>query len=79
MTSARLILDFLLVRGRTHRYGPDRSQRADLHLPAGAGPHPVMVLIHGDSWQRGVGGGHAVARAGRPGRSAGGPGELSAV
>jgi acetyl esterase/lipase len=55
MTSARLILDFLLVRGRTHRYGPDRSQRADLHLPAGAGPHPVMVLIHGGSWQRGYG------------------------
>jgi acetyl esterase/lipase len=57
MVSPSLILDLLLVRGRTHRYGPDRSQRADLHLPpragpAGAGPHPVMVLIHGGSWQR---------------------------
>lgn len=41
----------LLTRGRTFRYGPDRSQRADLRLPAGAGPHPVMVLIHGGSWQ----------------------------
>ena len=30
---ARLIPDFLLTRGRTHRYGADRSQRGDLHLP----------------------------------------------
>jgi acetyl esterase/lipase len=47
----RLILDFL-ARGELHRYGPDRSQRADLHLPGGAGPHPVMVLIHGGSWNK---------------------------
>jgi acetyl esterase/lipase len=46
----RLILD-VLKRGRTFAYGPDRSQRADLHLPAGDGPHPVIVLIHGGSWQ----------------------------
>jgi acetyl esterase/lipase len=52
MPSASQILDVLLVRGRTHRYGPDRSQRADLHTPAGAGPHPVMVLIHGGSWNK---------------------------
>lgn len=45
----RLILD-LLQRGRTFSYGPHRSQRADLHLPAGPGPHPVIVLIHGGSW-----------------------------
>jgi acetyl esterase/lipase len=46
---ARLIFD-ILKRGRTYSYGEDRSQRADLHLPAGAGPHPVIVLIHGGSW-----------------------------
>jgi acetyl esterase/lipase len=46
-----LILDFLLTRGQSHRYGPDRSQRADLHLPDGRDPHPVMVVIHGGSWQ----------------------------
>jgi acetyl esterase/lipase len=46
---ARLFFD-ILKRGRTYRYGPDRSQRADLHLPAGSGPFPVMVLIHGGSW-----------------------------
>jgi acetyl esterase/lipase len=47
---ARLILD-LLRRGRTFSYGPDRSQRADLHLPPGPGPHPLIVLIHGGSWR----------------------------
>jgi len=47
----RLILDFL-SRGRTHRYGPHPSQRADLYVPSGSGPHPVMVLIHGGSWQK---------------------------
>jgi acetyl esterase/lipase len=50
VAGARQILDFL-TRGQQHRYGPDRSQRADLHLPGGSGPHPVMVTIHGGSWQ----------------------------
>jgi acetyl esterase/lipase len=49
VATPRLILDFL-KRGRTVSYGPDRSQRADLYLPLGPGPHPVMVLIHGGSW-----------------------------
>jgi acetyl esterase/lipase len=52
MTSPRLIAEIALTRGRTYRYGPDRSQRADLHLPASAGPHPVMILIHGGSWRK---------------------------
>jgi acetyl esterase/lipase len=51
MPRPRLILDFL-TRGKTYRYGADRSQRADLYLPRGAGPHPVMVLVHGGSWQQ---------------------------
>jgi acetyl esterase/lipase len=51
MTRTRLILDFL-TRGQSHRYGPHRSQRADLYLPLGAGPHPVMVVVHGGSWHR---------------------------
>jgi len=49
MLSRRLILD-LLTRGQPYRYGPDGSQRCELHLPHGAGPHPVMILIHGGSW-----------------------------
>ena len=28
-------------------YGPDASQWGELRLPAGAGPHPVAVLVHG--------------------------------
>jgi acetyl esterase/lipase len=51
MKRLRLLRDFLLVRGRAHSYGQHRSQRADLHLPPGAGPHPVMILIHGGSWR----------------------------
>lgn len=49
MARTRLILD-LLKRGRSFSYGPHRSQRADLHLPPGPGPHPLIVLIHGGSW-----------------------------
>ncbi len=31
----------------TMRYGPAPSQVAELFLPKGAGPHPVVVLLHG--------------------------------
>jgi acetyl esterase/lipase len=34
-----------------HRYGPDPSQVADLHLPDGPGPWPVAVLLHGGFWR----------------------------
>jgi acetyl esterase/lipase len=47
----RLILDFL-SRGRSHRYGPHASQRADLYVPPTSGPHPTIVLIHGGSWHK---------------------------
>lgn len=49
MSRALLIRD-LLGRPQAHRYGAHRCQRADLHLPAGPGPHPVAVTIHGGSW-----------------------------
>lgn len=50
MTTPRLILD-LLARPRRHRYGPARSQRADLYVPDGDGPFPVVVLLHGGYWR----------------------------
>lgn len=34
-----------------HRYGDHRRQVADLHRPAGTGPHPVAVVLHGGHWQ----------------------------
>jgi acetyl esterase/lipase len=36
---------------RVVSYGADPNQLADLWLPAGKGPHPVVVLIHGGCWQ----------------------------
>ncbi len=32
-------------------YGPAPTQFAELRLPAGVGPHPVMVLLHGGCWR----------------------------
>jgi acetyl esterase/lipase len=61
MSRARWIQHYLFTRGRTYSYGADRSQRGDLHLPEGAGPHRVIVLIHGGSWHRRYG--RAVMRA----------------
>ncbi len=61
MSRARWVRHFLFTRGRTYRYGGERSQRGDLHLPGGEGPHPVIVLVHGGSWQHRYG--RAVMRA----------------
>lgn len=34
-----------------HHYGEHPHQVADLHRPAGAGPYPVVVVLHGGYWQ----------------------------
>jgi acetyl esterase/lipase len=49
--SLRLLRNALRPPSSRHRYGPHRCHRADLHLPAGTGPHPVAILIHGGSWR----------------------------
>ncbi len=49
-STARVLLDFV-GRPERHRYGSHRCQRADLHLPAGDGPFPVVVTIHGGYWR----------------------------
>jgi acetyl esterase/lipase len=35
----------------TLRYGADPLQAVDVWLPAGAGPHPVVLMVHGGCWQ----------------------------
>jgi acetyl esterase/lipase len=34
------------------RYGPAPSQAIDVFLPAGSGPHPIALLIHGGCWTK---------------------------
>lgn len=38
----------------TVSYGPDPLQVADLRLPAGPGPYPVAIVIHGGCWRASV-------------------------
>jgi len=35
----------------TIAYGPAPQQKAELRLPKGPGPHPVVVLVHGGCWE----------------------------
>jgi acetyl esterase/lipase len=35
----------------TIAYGPEAQQKAELRVPKGAGPHPVVVLVHGGCWE----------------------------
>ena len=37
-------------RVRSVAYGPEPSQVGELYLPAGAGPFPVVVVVHGGYW-----------------------------
>lgn len=36
-------------------YGTDANQFGDLRMPAGKGPHPVVVVIHGGYWRAAYG------------------------
>lgn len=38
----------------TVRYGADALQLVDVWKPAGAGPHPAVVMIHGGCWQTAI-------------------------
>ena len=49
-STLRALLDLRPPRGR-HPYGGHPQQRAELHLPAGDGPHPVVVALHGGFWR----------------------------
>jgi len=54
-----LTWDDLLARPRpvpTHsiRWGAGATDIADLWLPEGAGPHPVVLMVHGGCWQKAI-------------------------
>lgn len=34
----------------TIAYGPDDYQKVDVWVPAGQGPHPVVLMVHGGCW-----------------------------
>lgn len=38
----------------TVRYGTEPYQQVDVWLPAGAGPHPVVLMVHGGCWQTSI-------------------------
>ena len=38
----------------TIRYGADSMQVVDLWLPGGAGPHPIVLMVHGGCWRTAV-------------------------
>jgi acetyl esterase/lipase len=39
------------IRTLTVDYGPHASQCAEVYLPRGEGPHPVVALLHGGFWR----------------------------
>ncbi len=47
----RIAIAALRRGGTHHRYGDDPRNVGDLHRPAGPGPHPVVVVLHGGYWQ----------------------------
>src|SRR5579864_1380245 len=51
-TSRERILETPPPRGGTRlSYGPDPLHYGDLRLPDRAGPHPVIMMIHGGFWR----------------------------
>lgn len=56
---APLTWDDLTARPRpvadaTVTYGADAMQKVDVWVPRGAGPHPVVVMVHGGCWQTSI-------------------------
>ncbi len=39
---------------QTITWGPGATDVADLWLPEGAGPYPVVVMVHGGCWQKSI-------------------------
>jgi acetyl esterase/lipase len=49
--TTRAYLDTTPPAGLRIRYGREPAQFGDLRVPAGSGPHPVVVVIHGGWWR----------------------------
>ncbi|MEE4638095.1 MAG: alpha/beta hydrolase [Wenzhouxiangella sp.] len=49
-TWERVLAQPVSATGLTLAYGPLPDQFAELRLPAGDGPHPVVVMLHGGCW-----------------------------
>jgi len=49
--SVAALADPMLAPDARVHYGPDPLQFGDLRLPAGPGPRPVVVTIHGGFWR----------------------------
>jgi acetyl esterase/lipase len=49
-STPRAVLD-LRGPGRSSSYGDAPEQMGELYLPPGAGPHPVVVALHGGFWR----------------------------
>ncbi len=50
MTTHEAVTQPQLAADYRFNYGPDTFQFGDLRLPAGHGPHPVVIIIHGGCW-----------------------------
>src|SRR3954447_17290379 len=47
----RVVASALVRPARRLRYGSHRDQNAELFLPAGDGPFPLVAVLHGGWWQ----------------------------
>jgi acetyl esterase/lipase len=63
VTWAQIIAQPVPPSGERIAYGPDSLQFGELRVPAGAGPHPLVVILHGGCWQSAYGVGHVAPLA----------------
>jgi acetyl esterase/lipase len=54
MTAAELAGLPVQAPDRRIAYGPDANQYGELRVPAGTGPHPLVILIHGGCFKAGA-------------------------
>jgi acetyl esterase/lipase len=60
MTAADLMSLPVKAPDRVLLYGHEPSQYGELRLPAGRGPHPVVVLVHGGCFRKEYAGANSI-------------------